>query len=63
MRLNGRLNILKGCKNDTQRNTTGYRNGYRNGRIELLKYILQIPDGACEATEAALKEREKSEQD
>ena len=25
--------------------TTGYRNGHMNGKIELLEYILQIPDG------------------
>lgn len=39
--------------------TTGYRNGYRNGRIQLLKYILQIPDGTQGAAEQALKECEQ----
>ena len=33
---------------------TGYRNGYRNGRIELLRYILQIPDDTRAEAEAAL---------
>ena len=28
--------------------TTGYRNGHRNGQIELLRHILQMPDGASE---------------
>lgn len=50
--------ISVGNNDGAETYTTGYRNGYRNGRIELLKYILQIPDGTCEAAEAALKERE-----
>ena len=28
--------------------TSGYRSGHRNGRIELLRYILQRPDGASQ---------------
>jgi hypothetical protein len=28
--------------------TTGYRNGHHNGQIELLRYILQVPDGTSE---------------
>lgn len=46
---------------DTETYTTGYRNGHRNGRIELLQYILGISDGACEAAEVALKAREQNE--
>ena len=30
--------------------TTGYRNGHHNGQIELLRYILQVPDGTSEDT-------------
>ena len=44
---------------DTETYTTGYRNGHRNGRVELLQYILGISDGAREAAETALKAREK----
>lgn len=44
---------------DTETYTTGYRNGHRNGRVELLQYILGISDGAREAAEAALKTREQ----
>lgn len=40
---------------DVETYTTGYRNGYRNGRIELLGYILQLPDGT---NEQALKDLE-----
>lgn len=43
---------------DIETYTTGYRNGHRNGRVELLQYILGISDGAREAAEAALKARE-----
>ena len=46
---------------DTETYTTGYRNGHRNGRVELLQYILGIPDGAREAAEVALKARERNE--
>ncbi len=28
--------------------TTGYRNGHRNGQIELLRYILRVPEGTSE---------------
>ena len=39
--------------------TTGYRNGNKNGRIEILRHILGIPDGTSEAAEEALKAREQ----
>ena len=37
--------------------TTGYRNGHRNGRIEILRYVLEINEGDSVEAEAALKER------
>lgn len=46
---------------DTETYTTGYRNGHRNGRVELLQYILGISDGVREAAEVALKAREQNE--
>ena len=39
--------------------TTGYRNGHRNGRIEILRHVLEIPEGNSSGTEAALKAREQ----
>lgn len=36
---------------------TGYRNGHRNGRIEILRYVLEINEGDSVEAEAALKER------
>ena len=41
--------------------TTGYRNGHRNGRIEILRHVLEIPDGDSSDTESALKAREQDE--
>lgn len=38
--------------------TTGYRNGHRNGRIEILRHVLGIHEGTSENTEDALR-REK----
>ena len=38
----------KCCGDGTETYTTGYRNGHRNGQIELLRYILQVPDGTSE---------------
>ena len=35
----------KCCGDGAETYTTGYRNGHRNGQIELLRYILQVPDG------------------
>ena len=31
--------------------TTGYRNGHYNGQVELLRHILQVPDGTSEGNE------------
>ena len=42
--------------------TTGYRNGHRNGRIEILRHVLEIPEGDSSDTESALKAREQDEQ-
>ena len=39
--------------------TTGYRNGHRNGRIEILRHVLEIPEGDSSDTESALKAREQ----
>ena len=39
--------------------TTGYRNGHRNGRIEILRHVLGIYEGTrAEAEEALRRERE-----
>ena len=38
--------------------TTGYRNGHRNGRIEILRHVLGIYEGTRAEAEAALR-REK----
>lgn len=38
----------KCCGDGAETYTTGYRNGHRNGQIELLRYILQVPDGTSE---------------
>ena len=39
--------------------TTGYRNGHRNGRIEILRHVLGINEGDSAEAEAALRrERE-----
>lgn len=45
---------------DTETYTTGYRNGHRNGRIEILRHVLGIHEGTSEYTEAALR-REQDE--
>lgn len=39
----------------TETYTTGYRNGHRNGRIEILRHVLGIHEGTSEDTEAALR--------
>ena len=41
--------------------TTGYRNGHRNGRIEILRHVLEIPEGDSSDTESALKAREQDD--
>ena len=41
--------------------TAGYRNGHRNGRIEILRHVLEIPEGDSSDTEAALKAREQDD--
>lgn len=38
----------KCCGDGAETYTTGYRNGHRNGQIELLRYIFQVPDGTSE---------------
>ena len=35
--------------------TTGYRNGHRNGRIEILRHVLGIYEGTRAEAEAALR--------
>ena len=35
--------------------TTGYRNGHRNGRIEILRHVLGIYEGTSAEAEAALR--------
>ena len=35
--------------------TTGYRNGHRNGRIEILRHVLGINEGDSAEAEAALR--------
>lgn len=48
------------CYGDgTETYTAGYRNGLRNGRIEILRHVLEIPEGDSSDTEAALKAREQ----
>lgn len=51
------LSILDStCYGDgTETYTTGYRNGHRNGRIEILRHVLGIHEGTSEDTEAALR--------
>ena len=39
--------------------TAGYRNGHRNGRIEILRHVLEIPEGDSSDTESALKARKQ----
>lgn len=39
--------------------TTGYRNGHRNGRIEILRHVLGIHEGTSEYTEAALRREQE----
>lgn len=48
--LENRLNELESvqCKDETETYTTGYRNGHRNGQIELIRYVLCMPDGVKE---------------
>ena len=41
--------------------TTGYRNGHRNGRIEILRHVLEIPEEGSSDTDSALKAREQDE--
>lgn len=43
-------NLEKMCRggDEGETYTTGYRNGHHNGQIELLRYILQVPDGTSE---------------
>ena len=41
--------------------TAGYRNGHRNGRIEILRSVLEIPEGDSSDTESGLKAREQDE--
>jgi len=40
-----------GSTDEKENYTTGYRNGHRNGRIELIKQILKISDGAVKQEE------------
>ena len=40
-----------GSADEKENYTTGYRNGHRNGRIELIKQILKISDGAVKQEE------------
>jgi len=47
--------LIKPTGDDAETYTTGYRNGHRNGQIELLMYILQIPPDAREEAEKALE--------
>lgn len=44
------LSDLEGrcCGDEAETYTSGYRSGHRNGQIELLRYILQLPDGTSE---------------
>ena len=39
--------------------TTGYRNGHRNGRIEILRHVLGINEGDSADTEAALRREQE----
>lgn len=43
----------------TETYTTGYRNGHRNGRIEILRHVLGIHEGTSEDTEAALRREQE----
>ena len=54
------LSVLDSTRygDDAETYTTGYRNGHRNGRIEILRHVLGIHEGTSEYTEAALR-REK----
>lgn len=55
------LSILDStCYGDgTETYTTGYRNGHRNGRIEILRHVLGIHEGTSEDTEAALRREQE----
>lgn len=44
---------------DAETYTTGYRNGHRNGRIEILRHVLGIHEGTSEYTEAALRREQE----
>lgn len=39
--------------------TTGYRNGHRNGRIEILRHVLGINEGDSAEAEAALRREQE----
>ena len=39
--------------------TTGYRNGHRNGRIEILRHVLGIYEGTRAEAEAALRREQE----
>ena len=41
--------------------TTGYRNGHRNGRIEILRHVLGIYEGTRADAEAALRREQEAE--
>ena len=45
-----RSNLERMCRggDEGETYTTGYRNGHHNGQVELLRYILQVPDGTSE---------------
>lgn len=43
--------------------TTGYRNGHRNGRIEILRHVLGINEGDSAEAEAALRREQKKEKE
>ena len=51
------LSVLDSTRygDDAETYTTGYRNGHRNGRIEILRHVLGIHEGTSEYTEAALR--------
>lgn len=44
---------------DAETYTTGYRNGHRNGRIEILRHVLGIHEGTSEYIEAALRREQE----
>ena len=38
------------CFDEKETYTTGYRNGHDNGRVELIRFLLGIPDGSVRET-------------